>query len=192
MMDGNQPVIIYISAASDLMAEREALARMIAELPVSLPWRIMQTPVEAEPLDTGALLAADFYFLIMGADIRAPVGSELHLARQAQRSIVGFAKRGVTYTPAGQIFSRQAQIDWRSFKDAADLSQQVQRLIVEQLLAQAIAYRLMPEEVIQLEQLLKTTPVAGQEVRAGGAGHSAVLLSRERYMPGEGVIIDEP
>jgi hypothetical protein len=192
MLDRNQPVIIYISAASDLMAEREALARLIAELPVSLPWRIVQTPMEAEPLDQAALAASDLYFLIMGADIRAPVGSELHLARQAGRPIIAFAKRGISHTPAGQIFSQQAQLAWRPFKDAADLTRQVQRLVAEHLLNQAILYSLTPEEVVQLEQLLQAAPASGPEIKADGAGHSAVLLSRERYMPTEGIIIDEP
>jgi len=192
MLDRNQPVIIYISAASDLMAEREALARLIAELPVSLPWRIVQTPMEAEPLDQAAVAAADLYFLIMGADIRAPVGSELHLARQAERPIIAFAKRGVTHTPAGQVFRQQAQLPWRSFKDAADLARQVQRLMAEHLLSQALPYGLTPEEVVQLEQLLQAAPATGQEIKADGAGHSAVLLSRERYLPSDGIIIDEP
>lgn len=192
MIDNNQPVIIYISAASDLMAEREALARMIAELPVSLPWRIVQTPMEAAPLDLEALAAADLYFLIMGADIRAPVGSELYAARQAQSSIMAFAKRGITHTPAGQVFRQQAQVNWRPFRNVADLSQQVQQLLAAHLFDQALHYSLKPEELIQLEQLLKAAPAAGPEVRADGAGHSAILLSRERYMPSEGVIIDEP
>jgi len=55
-MDANRPVIIYISAAPNLMAEREALARMIAELPVTLAWHIVQTPAEAEPLDLESLV----------------------------------------------------------------------------------------------------------------------------------------
>jgi hypothetical protein len=75
MMSPNAPVTIYISAASDLMAERETLARMIAELPVTLAWRIAQTPVsQTDSLDTEALQVADLHFLLMGTDIRAPVG----------------------------------------------------------------------------------------------------------------------
>jgi hypothetical protein len=42
-MTDNRPVTIYISASPTLMAAREALARMIAELPVTLAWHIVQT-----------------------------------------------------------------------------------------------------------------------------------------------------
>lgn len=191
-MSQNQPVTIYISAASDLMAEREALARMIADLPVTLPWRIGQSPVEAEPVGAEAVANADLYFVIMGADIRAPVGLELHLARRAGQSIVGFAKQGVAYTPAGQIFMKETKltIGWRAFKTANDLSRQVQRIIIEYLLRQAVRYALTPVEGAQLQQRL-TTDTPADQPNAAGAGHSAVILSRERFMPSEGIVIEE-
>jgi hypothetical protein len=87
-MSTDQPTTIYISAASDLMAEREALARMIAALPVTLAWRIVQTPVaDVDPLDLEALGSADLYFLVMGSDIRAPVGLEASRAHLPLRSL---------------------------------------------------------------------------------------------------------
>jgi hypothetical protein len=192
MMNNQQTVTIYISAASDLMAERETLARMIAELPITLAWRIVQTPTGTETLDLDALLATDLYFLVMGADIRAPVGLELLRARQTQRAILAFAKRGVIYTPAGQVFIKQAQLDWRPFTDPADLSRQVQRILISYLLDEAIRYRLTPTEAAQLEQLLAATAPGGQTLKADGVGHSAVILSRERYIPSEGVIVGQP
>jgi hypothetical protein len=115
VMDTNHSVIIYISAAPDLMVEREALARMIATLPVTLLWHIIQTPVGGEPLEVAALLAADFHILVMGSDIRAPVGSEWHTIRRYNRPSVAFLKKDVTQTPAGQVFIRQAEVVWRSF-----------------------------------------------------------------------------
>jgi len=65
-MTDNRPVTIYVSASPNLMAEREALARMIAELPVTLVWHIVQTPLEAKPIDIKAVQSADLFFLIMG------------------------------------------------------------------------------------------------------------------------------
>jgi len=38
-------VLLYISAASDLALEREVLSRAIIEIPTSLGWRIIQTPL---------------------------------------------------------------------------------------------------------------------------------------------------
>lgn len=44
---------------------------------------------------------------------------------------------------------------------------------------------------MQLKQRLQADRPADQPVEGEGAGHSAVLLSRERYIPSEGVIVDD-
>jgi hypothetical protein len=192
-MSGNQPVIIYISAASDLIAEREALARMIAELPVTLPWRIVHSPTAAGPIDAEALINANLYFLVMGSDIRAPVGLELHTAGRAGKTPFAFAKRGVGYTPAGEIFVKEnrSKLNWRSFTNPAQLNRQVQRFVIQHLLQRAITYVLTPAEIADLEQLLRRGTGGDQPIEAEGAGHSAVILSRERYLPSEGTLIEE-
>jgi hypothetical protein len=187
-----QPVIIYISAASDLMAEREALARMIAALPVTLAWHILQTPVsEADSLDLEGLQSASLHFLIMGSDIRAPVGLERHVARRAHRPVVAYLKQSVPRTPAGQVFINDARGTWQTFRDAPDLSGQIQRVLVEYLVRHAAQYALTPEEVAKLEAL--PIPDTSTEQVSGGeeAGHSAVVLSHERFEPSEGIILDE-
>lgn len=185
------PVTIYISAASDLTAERDALARMIADLPVTLAWRIAQTPGEGESLDREAAQAADLHLLVMGTDIRAPVGLEWALVKRAGRPTVAFLKQDVVRTPAGQVFVNQARLSWRRFTDTADLSRQVQRVLAEHLLRHAVQYALTPVEVEQLEALRAAEADTEAEKPAGGevADHSAVILSRERFVPSEGVAV---
>jgi hypothetical protein len=190
-MNGSRPVVVYISAASDLMAERDALARMIATLPVTLAWRVVQTPLEAEALDLPALQATDLHFLVMGTDIRAPVGLEWDAVRYGQRPSVAFLKQNAARTPAGQVFVHDASVVWQSFTDAADLSRQVRRLVVEHLLQRAARYALTPTEVEQLEALRTVEKPTDQPAESESAGRSAVILSRERYVPSEGVIVDE-
>jgi hypothetical protein len=172
------------------MAEREALAQMIAKLPVTLAWHIVQTPREGELVDSAALRLAGLFFLIMGSDIRAPIGTEWHLAQQTGRQIIPFLKQGVTRTPAGQVFVRDIRLPWRPFTNTGQLSRQARQLLIEHLLLHAVEYALTPPEMVELEkQLVTAAPAEPEEAR--GAGHSAILISRERYMPNEGVIIDE-
>ena len=173
------------------MAEREALAQMIATLPVALPRHIVQTPAEAEPIDLESLRTANLYFLIMGADIRAPVGLELHTAQQAGQSVAAYFKQNIPYTPAGQVFTRQARLNWQPFSDATNLSRQIRQIIVKYLLQQAITYALTPTEIAQLERIQHTPEPQEQNAQAEGTGHSAVLLSPERYIPSEGIIVEE-
>ncbi|MCL4297808.1 MAG: hypothetical protein KJ077_18850 [Anaerolineae bacterium] len=186
----NRPVTIYISAASDLMAEREALGRMIAGLPVTLAWRITQTPLGVEPLDLEAVRQADLYLLLLGGDIRAPVGLEWHTAVYARRPISAFLKQGLARTLAGQAFARDTGVEWQHFRDSAHLRRQIERLLAEFLLRHAIRFSLTPVEMEQLTALLKPETESDQPAGGEGIGHSAVILSRERFMPSEGVIVD--
>lgn len=191
-MSTDHSAIVYISAASDLMAEREALARMIAALPVTLVWRIVQTPLtEVDPLDLDALGSADLYFLLMGSDIRAPAGLEWLTARRVRQSAVAYLKRGVPRTPAAQVFIKDAGAMWRSFHDTADLSRQVQHTLAEHLIRHATQYLLTPDEIARLEALPTSDTTADQSGHGEEAGHSAVILSRERFEPSEGVVVDE-
>lgn len=185
-------VTIYVSAAPKLAAERDALARTIADLPVTLAWRIVQTPAQAEPLDRETLQAADLHVLVMGSDIRAPVGLERALVRRAGRPTVAFLKRGVLHTPAGQAFVRQTDVEWQRYTDVADLRRQVQRLLAEHLLRHAAQYALTSLEVEQLDALREGEAEGAKENgEREVADHSAMILSRERFEPSEGVIVEE-
>lgn len=186
------PVIIYISAASDLMAEREALARMIAALPVTVAWHILQTPVsEADSLDLEELQSADLHFLVMGSDIRAPVGLEQLVARRARRPVIAYLMQGIPRTPAGRVFINDAGVVWQPFADAHDLSLQVQGLLAEYLLHHATRFSLTPDELSSLKGLSTSDTATEQASYGQETGHSAVLLSRERFQPSQGIVVDE-
>lgn len=188
LLNSNHPVTIYISAAADLMAEREALGHIIAALPVTLPWWIVQSPLRDESLNLEAAQTADMYVLVLGSDIRAPVGLEWRTARRAGRPVAAFLKQGINRTPAGQAFVRETEVTWQPFTNSADLSQQVQHLLVEHLVRHALYYALTP---LELEKLAALQKGAGEATPGGeGTGHSAVLLSRERFTPSEGILLE--
>ncbi len=189
-MEASRPVTVYISAAADLMAEREVLARMVAALPVTLAWHIAQTPVtDADSLDLEALKIADLHFLVMASDIRAPVGLEWRIVSRAGQPSAAFLKRNVLRTPAGEVFIKDAGVTWQPFAGPTDLARQVQRLLVEHLVRHALRYALMPEELARLQALPVAETPAEESARGKEAGHSAVILSRERFEPSEGVIV---
>ena len=196
-MDSNQPVNVYISAASDLMAEREMLAQMIARLPVTLAWRILQSPLANEGLDLTALQGVDLHFLLMGMDIRAPIGLEWQLAHYAGRQTIPFLKQGVARTMAGQSFIRETRLSWQPFADVADLHRQARHRLINHLLSQQHRYALRPVELEQLHSLQAEAQAESPVVSEAGlegehqAAQSAVILSRERYQPSQGILIDD-
>ncbi len=196
----NAMTVIYISAAPELMAEREILARLIATLPVTLPWQIVQTPLTNETLDLRALEASELHFLLLGDDIRAPVGLEWYFIRQihGQARTHAFLKHTQSRTLAGQDFMRHAGLVWRYFETGQGLRGQIQEILIEHLLRHAIRFSLRETEMRQLTNLLEhekakqASQVQSNERSSANreAGHSAVILSRERYEPSEGVLIE--
>ena len=195
-------ILLYISAAPDLQPEREILGRAVAEMPVDLGWHIVQSPLRDDPVATDAVAAADVHLLLLGSDIRAPVGLEWQVARRAGRWPATFLKQDILRTPAAQEFVRfvegplplgaGAGFWWRPFKDTADLRRQVLGLLARFLLDRADVYTLSPLERARLEdrrsELETAAPEGDNEVR-GGAGESGILLSHQRYVPSEGVLI---
>jgi hypothetical protein len=184
---------LYISAALDLEKERESLSRAVAEIPVTLGWRVIQSPLHGEPLNTDAIAQADVHILLLGSDIRAPIGLEWRLARRVRRLPVVFLKQDVVRTMAALDFTRylEEQTTWRKYLDIADLRLQTLKLLADHILAQTDYYSLRSDEFDKLTSWRKelNTPEQTPPALHGGIGESSVVLSPERYIPSEGVLI---
>ena len=74
---------IQAVSAADLEPERDLLAWAVTEVPVTLGWRIVQSPGGDEPADLETVAQADVHLLLLGSDIRAPIGQEWIAARRA-------------------------------------------------------------------------------------------------------------
>jgi hypothetical protein len=192
---------VFISAGSDLEAEREVIGKAIAGLPVSLGWVINYTPTRDEPLVQvqEAVAASHFYALVMGPDIRAPVGSELYIARQRGKQILAFLKEGPR-TPAGLVFVREASLEWNHFRREDELGPLLQRSLADQILASAQIHSISPVDWETLSafhaELRREEGSAREreEVAPGyhGAGSDAVIVAPGRDLPSEGVLIEKP
>jgi len=187
-------VLLYISAAPDLTLEREVLGRATTEIPTTLGWRIKQTPSADERLDLEAVARADVHLLIMGSDIRAPVGAEWHAARRAGRVPTLFLKESINRTLAGTIFVRDLErhATWHPYDDAADLQRQVLLLLTEHLLERVAYYQIGPDEFQKLQAWRKQVETAEKkspDQTRGGAGASSIILSPERFVPSEGKLV---
>ena len=187
-------LLLYISAASDLEHERDILGRAVTEIPVTLAWRIVQTPLHGEPPDLKAVEQADLHLLLLGGDIRAPVGLEWQVARRAGRLPALFLKQGVPRTPAANAFVRYLgdQATWQPYKDSADLRLKTHKLLADHIQDRLVYYALSPGELERLRLWrgeLEAGKTAQVDEAPGGAGESSVIFSRERYTPSQGVLI---
>jgi hypothetical protein len=187
-------IVFYISAAKDVEAEREVLARLTTEIPVTLGWRIFQSPIRGERLEPASVISADVHVLILGTDIRAPIGVEWMLSRKSGRRIYPFAKSTVLRTPAAEEFIRLVRTseEWLPYKDPQDLRLTVMKLLADHLIKNAAHYALRPgeyERLIEWRQELEEKKAEPEEVIQREAGASSVIFSRERYVPSQGILL---
>ncbi|MBI5877643.1 MAG: hypothetical protein HZB53_08340 [Chloroflexi bacterium] len=183
---------LYISAAPGLSRERGVLGHAVTTIPTTLGWAVTFTPGPGEPLDAAAVARADAHILVLGEDITAPVGLEWQIARRAGR-LPALFRREMLHTPAADAFARDVTqyADWRPYRDAADLRRIALGWLGKHLLDRATRYALNPDEQEKLRAWLaelESAPAPGAEsVRE--TSHSGIVLSPERYVPGEGKII---
>jgi hypothetical protein len=186
---------LYISAASDLESERESISRSVPEIPVTLGWRVVQSPIHGDAVDMNAVTEADVHILLLGSDIRAPIGLEWQLARRANRTPVAYLRENGMRTMAALDFIRflEDHGSWHKYKNLADLHQQVLKYLADHILAHTSYYALRSAELEKLTAWRKKleTPEKGIPELHGGIGESSVVLSPERYIPSSGVLIQE-
>jgi len=187
-------IVFYISAAKGVEVEREVLARLTTEIPVTLGWRIYQSPIRGERLEPESVVRADLHVLILGSDIRAPVGVEWTVARKAGRKIHLFKKANIVRTPAAEEFIRVvgSREEWIPYNDHLDLRLTVMKLLGDHILENALYYSLRPgeyEQLIEWRKELDTRTKEREEEAHRGAGASSLIFSRERYLPSQGILL---
>lgn len=183
-----EQVLLYISAATDLEGERDLIARAVTEIPVDLGWRIVQSPRRNKLMDEEAISNSDVHLLLIGSDIRAPIGMEWTIARRAGRQPVPFLKQTVQRTPAALNYIRfiKNQTSWQPYKDGPDLHHQVLQLLSDFLLNQALRFHFTLPELEQLHAWrseLKLSEETPEETTQGGAGDSSIILSIDGLVP---------
>ena len=191
----SDPFLLYISASADLQAERELLGKSIAEIPVDLGWRITLSPSKNEPLDLEIISRADCHILIMGSDIRAPIGLEYWQALRFGSKPVTCLKSNLNRTPAANKFIRfvREYSQWQMYTGGKELQQLVLPVIIDRILERALAFNLTPVEIANLEQWrtdLIGASDAAEEDLGGGTGESSIILSVDRFTPSDGILIE--
>ena len=102
---------LFISAADDLSPEREIIGHLVTEIPVTLGWQINLSPT-GKSLDNAQLVMdADFHLIVIGEDIRAPVGYEWHVSRRVGKLPQIFISKFFIVLKYTYLFSRKNSKD---------------------------------------------------------------------------------
>jgi hypothetical protein len=190
---------VFVSVGPDLEMEREVVGKAIAELPLSVGWVIKHTPLRGESGEPAmeAVSTCDFYALLVGADITAPMGAELHVARRSGKRIVAFLKE-TSRTPAAYVFVKRLPEEWQRFSEQRELERLFRRSLVDQILERPESLGISVADwealsVLSTELADETSPPHEEEPvpRHGGAGSDAVIVSPTRDVPSGGVLVDK-
>ena len=186
---------LYVSISPDLAAEREAIGRAVASLPVDVGWEVSYTPSAGDPqaVEPRSAAHAHVYILALGEDIRAPMGVEWSLVRRAGRTPLAFLKE-VTRTPAAQEFMKTAALEWTGYRAAAELAARVQLAMAQAILDRAGQYQLSTPEWNTLQEWVKTLrdKQSGEaEDARSGAGQGGVIFAPSREAGRGGVLLGD-
>ncbi|MEM7800734.1 MAG: hypothetical protein AAF633_16195 [Chloroflexota bacterium] len=184
-------ITLYVSAASDLMAERDSISRAVSEIPVDIGWRIVQSPLKDGPLEFDALTASDLHVLLLGSDIRAPIGQEWSTARRAGKNPISLLKQGINRTQAASDFIRfvGVQSEWIPFDNSSQLQDLILTQLTELLIRRAGQIAMTPAEYDRLQAWRDERLAESEKTDALGRsalGESSVILTQERFRPSDG------
>jgi len=173
---------LYVSASAEMDAECELLGQLLAQLTQTVRWAIKRTPPPHLKIDAdwAALDRADFYVILIGSDITAPIGVEWRAAQDKGVPTLAYRNALATPSPALSGFVRQARANWHPYESAQTFAADFRRRLCELLIDGTPGYGLSLEEIETLAKALHDEdrePNADGEERRG-AGSGGVILPR--------------
>jgi len=171
---------LYVSASPEMDPECELLGQMLAQLTPSVRWQIKRTPPAHDKTDPDwvALETADFYVLLVGRDITAPIGVEYVAAQEHGIPAFCYRNRAATPSPALSAFMRQIRTDWQSYETPQAFASELRKQLVRRLIEGTPGYGLSLQEIERLAAELREVDEdeqGGTESRRG-AGRGGVIL----------------
>ena len=200
------PIHLYVSCGSDLYAEREAIGRMVAALPMTLGWQISYTPLSSslgqetpdrlELAELGKRIEEfDLFALVLGQDFTAPMGFEARgaLARGRRPKggghLIGAYRKECTRSPSARDAVRTLEVSWTPYANLAAFEETFRSDLLRTLLDVGPSLGLI---LVDVALLLKSQQTKGEESEGVGrdagqehAGRSGRILGREVWQVGE-------
>ena len=185
---------LFISASNDLFNERELVGHIVTEIPVTLGWQINLTPTGMNTGNTQLIRDADFHLVIFGEDIRAPVGYEWHISRTMGRVPPFLVKDNIPRTMAGGDFLKKiaGYPHLIKYKTLAEYRKHMLTQIGQHLIDHSDYFNLQTLEFENISKFLEEIEDVEPNLLDNVTGKDSIILTRERFMPKNGVLIQSP
>src|SRR4030042_2375177 len=147
---------IYVSASSEMGVEGEVLGQLLAGLTKSIRWIITRTPIDHENAnpDLQALRSSQFYLILLGMDIFAPMGGEGLAAKNMGLSAFAFRNVARIPSPAAAFFAHNAELPWQRYRTPQEFSRLFEHALITQLIAGTPGYGLSVADIEDLSRRL--------------------------------------
>lgn len=187
-------VKLYISAANDLLDERELIGHIVTEIPVTLGWQINHTPTGNKIVDEELILDADLHLLIFGEDIRAPIGYEWHLSRTTGRKPPFLIKEHTPRTIAGGDFLKRISSypQLLHYSTLAEFRNIVLTNIGQHIIKHTDHFALKTLEFEEISKFIEGLEEIEPNILDNVTEEDSIILTRERFLPTDGVLIHVP
>ena len=185
---------LFVSAANDLPHERELIGQIITELPVTLGWQINLSQIGKHTSKDELILDADFHLIIIGEDIRAPIGYEWYLSRNAGHQAEFLIKNNIPRTIAGRDFVKNlSQYPFvYQYKSLAEFRKLALTKIGEHIKNNASYYEIQSNELHNISKFFEDIEVTEPNLLDNVTAKDSIILTRERFTPKNGILIDAP
>jgi len=175
---------IYVSASSEMDVECELLGQFLADVPKSVEWSIKRTPGcrKHENPDLEDLQASQFYLILLGMDITAPVGVEWLAAKDAGLVTFAFRRFNQAPSPASAFFARDSGISWLPYHTPQEFIRRFERALVGELIKGTPGYGLDLGDIEELSARLEASEQESEELdneKRRGAGSGGIILPAE-------------
>jgi hypothetical protein len=171
---------LYTSANAEMDLESELVGRLLAEGLKTIRWRIRRTPLhqDVNP-DESAIAASQFYLILLGADITAPMGVEWRLAERSGMAILAYRNQDKVPSPAANYFARNMGITWLDYKTPDQFIIAFERDLVTRLINGTPGYGLDLSTIEALATRLRALdkPAHREVDQRRGAGHGGVIFA---------------
>lgn len=179
----DRELAIYVSASPEMDPECELLGQLLANLPKSIRWSIKRTPAGRENAnpDLKALCASQFYLILLGMDIFAPIGVEWRAARDAGLTTFAFRNVSTAPSPAGAYFAHNVGLSWQHYRTPQEFIRHLERELISQLVEGTPGYGLEVADIEDISTRLAALDQGSEqpdEERRGAGGGGVILPAR--------------
>ena len=178
---------LYVSASPEMGPECELLGQLLASMPKSIKWVIKRTPGRHQGgnPDVDALLESQFYLLLLGMDIMAPMGVEWRTAKGASLTTFAYRNMSTPPSPAAAHFSHYSAAEWQTYQTPREFIQYFEHALCERLIEGTPGYGLGLADIRELTTRLRARREEEESPKGGdtstpddrrGAARGGVIL----------------